>query len=71
MCFDRAEDILATTSHHEVGRLPVTEGHDLIGMVAPATLRVPSDLPVSTLGRGVVGGQVSARRNVNGSRPIG
>ena len=33
---DSAEEILATMSHHKVRRLPVIDGHDLVGIVAQA-----------------------------------
>ncbi|GHJ26461.1 MULTISPECIES: CBS domain-containing protein [Streptomyces] len=33
---DDAEEIFATMSHHKVRRLPVIDGHDLVGMVAVA-----------------------------------
>ncbi|MEV0598018.1 CBS domain-containing protein [Streptomyces sp. NPDC050315] len=33
---DGAEEIFATMAHHKVRRLPVIDGHDLVGMVALA-----------------------------------
>ncbi|UNO38839.1 CBS domain-containing protein [Streptomyces sp. MST-110588] len=33
---DGAEEILSTMIHHKVRRLPVIDGHDLVGMVAQA-----------------------------------
>jgi CBS domain-containing protein len=33
---DDAEEILATMAQHKVRRLPVIDGHDLVGMVAQA-----------------------------------
>lgn len=33
---DEAEEIMATMAHHKVRRLPVIDGHDLVGMVAQA-----------------------------------
>ncbi|MGH3943243.1 MAG: CBS domain-containing protein [Pseudonocardiaceae bacterium] len=43
---DSAEEILATMSDHQVRRLPVIDGHDLVGIVALADIaRVMTDLP--------------------------
>jgi CBS domain-containing protein len=33
---DDAEEILATMGEHKIRRLPVIDGHDLVGMVAQA-----------------------------------
>lgn len=47
---DSTEEILATMSHHQVRRLPVIDGHDLVGIVALADVaRALSDAPVGTL----------------------
>lgn len=43
---DSAEEILATMSDYQVRRLPVIDGHELVGIVALADIaRVMSDLP--------------------------
>jgi CBS domain-containing protein len=47
---DDADEILRTMSSHQVRRLPVIDGHDLIGMVALADVaRALSDRPVGDL----------------------
>jgi CBS domain-containing protein len=47
---DSAEKILATMSHHQVRRLPVIDGHDLVGIVALADVAQALDNPpVGTL----------------------
>ena len=42
---DSAEEILATMGHHQVRRLPVIDGHELIGMLSLADLAkaLPAD----------------------------
>ncbi|MGQ0775308.1 MAG: CBS domain-containing protein [Pseudonocardiales bacterium] len=43
---DSADEILATMSDYQVRRLPVIDGHDLVGVVALADIaRVMTDLP--------------------------
>jgi CBS domain-containing protein len=47
---DDADEILRTMSSHQVRRLPVIDGHDLVGMVALADVaRALSDRPVGDL----------------------
>ncbi|MEU8984426.1 CBS domain-containing protein [Streptomyces sp. NPDC048309] len=47
---DDAEEILRTMSQHKVRRLPVIDGHDLVGMVAQADVaRALSDPQVGSL----------------------
>jgi len=47
---DDASEILRTMGSHQVRRLPVIDGHDLIGMVALADVaRALSDRPVGDL----------------------
>ena len=47
---DDANEILRTMSQHQVRRLPVIDGHDLVGMVALADVaRALSDQPVGDL----------------------
>ncbi len=47
---DDAAEILRTMSAHQVRRLPVIDGHDLVGMVALADVaRALSDRPVGDL----------------------
>jgi CBS domain-containing protein len=47
---DDAEEILRTMSSRQVRRLPVIDGHDLVGMVALADVaRALSDRPVGDL----------------------
>ncbi|MPZ67541.1 MAG: CBS domain-containing protein, partial [Pseudonocardiaceae bacterium] len=47
---DSAEEILATMSNHQVRRLPVIDGHDLIGIVSQADVaRAISDPKVGDL----------------------
>jgi CBS domain-containing protein len=47
---DDAAEILRTMSTHQVRRLPVIDGHDLVGMVALADVaRALSDRPVGDL----------------------
>jgi CBS domain-containing protein len=47
---DDAAEILRTMSSHQVRRLPVIDGHDLVGMVALADVaRALSDRPVGDL----------------------
>jgi CBS domain-containing protein len=47
---DSAEEILATMRQHQVRRLLVTDGHDLVGIVALADVaRTLSDPPVGAL----------------------
>ena len=47
---DDAAEILRTMSTHQVRRLPVIDGHDLVGMVALADVaRALSDPPVGDL----------------------
>jgi CBS domain-containing protein len=47
---DDAEEILHTMGQHQVRRLPVIDGHDLVGMVALADVaRALSDRPVGDL----------------------
>lgn len=47
---DDAEEILRTMGQHQVRRLPVIDGHDLVGMVALADVaRALSDRPVGDL----------------------
>jgi CBS domain-containing protein len=47
---DDAEEILRTMSEHQVRRLPVIDGHDLVGIVALADVaRALSDRPVGDL----------------------
>ncbi|MGC5010087.1 hypothetical protein ACLQ2R_04925 [Streptosporangium sp. DT93] len=43
-------EILRTTASHKARRLPVIDGHTLVGMVAPADVaRAPPDAPVGDL----------------------
>ncbi|AIJ25355.1 CBS domain-containing protein [Amycolatopsis methanolica] len=42
---DDAEDILRTMSQHQVRRLPVIDGHDLVGIVAQADVARSLDEP--------------------------
>lgn len=42
---DDAEDILATMTEHKVRRLPVIDGHELVGMVAQADVAHALDDP--------------------------
>jgi CBS domain-containing protein len=47
---DDVSDVLLTMSSHQVRRLPVIDGHDLVGMVAVADVaRALSDRPVGDL----------------------
>jgi CBS domain-containing protein len=47
---DDAQEIIRTMSSHQVRRLPVIDGHDLVGMVALADVaRALSDRPVGDL----------------------
>jgi CBS domain-containing protein len=47
---DDVSDVLRTMSSHQVRRLPVIDGHDLVGMVAVADVaRALSDRPVGDL----------------------
>ena len=47
---DDAEEILRTMASHQVRRLPVIDGHDLVGMVAVADVaRALPDRPVGEL----------------------
>jgi CBS domain-containing protein len=47
---DPADEILATMSSHQVRRLPVIDGHDLVGIVALADVaRALPDRPVGSL----------------------
>jgi CBS domain-containing protein len=47
---DDAEEILRTMGQHQVRRLPVIDGHDLVGMVALADVaRALPDRPVGDL----------------------
>ena len=47
---DDAEEILGTLGSHQVRRLPVIDGHDLVGMVALADVaRALPDRPVGDL----------------------
>jgi CBS domain-containing protein len=47
---DSAEEILATMGSHQVRRLPVIDGHELVGMVALADVaRTLPDAPVGDL----------------------
>ena len=47
---DDADEILRTMSSHQVRRLPVIDGHDLVGMVALADVaRALADRPVGDL----------------------
>jgi CBS domain-containing protein len=47
---DDAEEILRTMSQHQVRRLPVIDGHDLVGIVAQADVaRAMPDKPVGEL----------------------
>jgi CBS domain-containing protein len=47
---DDADEILRTMSSHQVRRLPVIDGHDLVGMVALADVaRALPDRPVGDL----------------------
>ncbi|MGH3822402.1 MAG: CBS domain-containing protein [Pseudonocardiaceae bacterium] len=47
---DSAEEIMATMRQHQAWRLPVTDGDDLVGVVALADVtRSLSDPPVGTL----------------------
>ena len=47
---DDVSDILRTMGSHQVRRLPVIDGHDLVGMVAVADVaRALSDRPVGDL----------------------
>lgn len=47
---DDAEEILRTMSRHQVRRLPVIDGHDLVGIVAQADIaRALPDKPVGEL----------------------
>jgi CBS domain-containing protein len=47
---DDAEEILRTMRHHQVRRLPVIDGHDLVGIVALADVaRALPDSPVGDL----------------------
>lgn len=47
---DEAEEIPRTTSEHKVRRLPVIDGHDLVGIVAQADVaRAPRDPRVGDL----------------------
>jgi CBS domain-containing protein len=47
---DDVSDVLGTMSAHQVRRLPVIDGHDLVGMVAVADVaRALSDRPVGDL----------------------
>ncbi|MFY1691921.1 CBS domain-containing protein [Plantactinospora sp. WMMB782] len=47
---DDAEEILRTMGSHQVRRLPVIDGHDLVGMVAVADVaRALPDRPVGDL----------------------
>jgi CBS domain-containing protein len=47
---DDVSDVLRTMSTHQVRRLPVIDGHDLVGMVAVADVaRALSDRPVGDL----------------------
>lgn len=47
---DSAEEIMATMRQHQVRRLPVIDGHDLIGIVTLADVaRGLSNSPVGTL----------------------
>ena len=47
---DDVSDVLRTMSSHQVRRLPVIDGHDIVGMVAVADVaRALSDRPVGDL----------------------
>ena len=47
---DDAEEILKTMSEHQIRRLPVIDGHDLVGIVAIADVaRALPDRPVGAL----------------------
>ncbi len=47
---DDAREILRTMASHKVRRLPVVDGHTLVGMVAPADVaRALADAPVGDL----------------------
>ena len=46
---DSAEEILRTMAKHQVRRLPVIDGHDLVGIVAQAD--VAQSLPADAVGK--------------------